>query len=252
MVAPPYTRSCSAPLNHTPMIPSLRYPCPFKLRLCRARYLALRLLLAHPHPTLLILALIPQPTLRQEAAITTRWNEALLLQLFKATPRYFPRYESKFELAFTARHGPTKLAVVKGAVLRISYGGITWTLYELHHPERELYTLVKRMSLLHWLALMVFGVKVADVGLLELHRKEGVVDGFWWQCEVEREREYFKRCETGKKRCRKCGRKGRGDVCRGRREKRKVYDGEDGEGGGCRGRKAKREVCGGEMKALEL
>lgn len=233
-------------------MPSLCHPCPSKLRLCRARHLALRLLLAHPRPTQLLLALIPQPTLRQEAAITTRWNEALLLHLFRATTWYFPRYESRFEFAFTARRGLTELAVVKGAVLRISYGGVTWTLYELHHPERELYTLVKCMSLLHWLALMVFGAKVADVGLLELHRKEGAVDGFWWQCEEGREREYFKRRETGKKRCRKCGRKGRGEICRGRRVKRTVHDGEKEEGGGCQGRKEKREVCGGEMKSREL
>lgn len=192
------------------MMLSLCHPYPPKLRLCRAQHLALRLHLADSRPTLLLLALIPQPTLRQEAAITTRWNEALLLDLFQATPRCFPRYESRFEFAFTARRGPTKLTVMKGAVLRISYGSVTWTLYDLHHPERELYTLVKCMSLLHWLALMVFGVKVADVGLLELHRKEGVVDGFWWQCKEGKEREYFKKRETGKKRCKKCGRKGRG------------------------------------------
>lgn len=190
---PPSTRSLAVRTRTTAPMP---YPSEQRLQclaLCLPRHM---LLLARKRTLLLLLALLalhPQPTLRQEAALSTRVNEVLLLRILRATRRRSLPLRREFELSFTARRGPTKITLeITGAVLRIEYCGVTWTLYELRHPRSELYTLVRRMSLSHWLELMVFGAKVADVGLLEIHRNcWGQVDGVWWQCEQGRERVYF-------------------------------------------------------------
>lgn len=157
------------------------------------------LLLARHRTLLLLLTLHPQPTLRQEAALSTRVNEVLLLRLLKAARRHSFPPRRKSGLSFAAHRGPTRIAVEKtGTVLRVEYCGVTWTLYELRHPRSELYTLVKRMSFSHWLELMVFGARVADVGLLEVHRNcWGKVDGVWLQCEQGKERVYFSRDGVG-------------------------------------------------------
>lgn len=198
------------------------------------------LLLARNRTLLLLLALLAlhalhqQPTLRQEAALSTRVNEVLLVRILRATRRRSVHLRHEFKLSFTTRRGPTTIALeMTGAVLRVEYCGVTWTLYALRHPRSELYTLVKRMSLLHWLELMVFGAKVADVGLLEIHRNcRGGVDGVWWQCEQGGERVYFGRDGVGMG----VGRKGesgrKGKVGRKGKKSRKTHEKGHGKGVG--------------------